>query len=171
MGRGWNRSTVWRALLWGTQRRPPALWRRIPFSVEDLSSSARIHGGIRFRYSRLRCARRARSDGVREIFCRSLRCRLTGPFVICRRLGGDSFSSRKPPSRQRVPKYFHACEIGSDRCADRCRALRSIEAADQPFARARRYDIDFQRAIRDRAGLRDVLVLGLERDGLYHWRN
>ena len=61
-------------------------------------------------------------------------------FVVCRCLGGCGFSFRESANRQRVPKSFHTREVASDRHAYHCWILRSGEAADQFFARVRRYD-------------------------------
>src|ERR1700719_3195061 len=65
-----------RALLWRIERRTAAFRRGISFSVADLSSRARVHGGIYFRHRRIRRARGARRHGVWEIFYRRLWHRL-----------------------------------------------------------------------------------------------
>src|ERR1700719_1103929 len=71
-----NRRALRRALLRRIERRATAFWRRISFSIADLSSRARVHGGIRFRHRRIRRARGARRHGVWEIFYRRLWHRL-----------------------------------------------------------------------------------------------
>src|SRR2546421_49551 len=53
LGRGRNRSSLWRALLWRTECRVTAVRRRVSFSVADLSPSARIHGGVCFPGTRI----------------------------------------------------------------------------------------------------------------------
>ena len=88
-----RRGALRRALLRRTQRCTAALRRRVPFSLEDLSPSARVHGRIRFRDSRICRADRSGRDGVWHISARRARFWLTGLALVRGGLAGRALSS------------------------------------------------------------------------------
>ena len=168
LGRGRNRRSLWRALLWRTECRVTAVRRRVSFSVADLSPSARIHGGICFRDRRICGADRAGRTGLWQIPAGRARLWFTCSPFIRGGLGGGAISSQEFASRQRVPKFFDTGKIAAGRHTDRRRIFHSSEAAHRFFARARRYNIDLQRSVRGIACLRDVFLFWLERSCLCH---
>ena len=80
VGRGWHCGAMWRALLRRTRRRIAAFRRRVSFSLANLSSSARVHGRIYFRHSRICRADCARGDGIWKI--PEWRSRLGSPVLL-----------------------------------------------------------------------------------------
>src|SRR5437773_4246445 len=94
VGRRRYRSALRRALLRGAQRRAAALWRRISFSLTDLSPGARVYGGIHFCHGGVCRADRTRRHGFWQIHARRPRLRFTGHSLICGRLAGGNLSSK-----------------------------------------------------------------------------
>ena len=168
VGRRRYRSALRRALLRGAQRRAAALWRRISFSLTDLSPGARVYGGIHFCYGGVCRADRTRGHGFWQIHARRPRLWFTGHSLICGRLAGRNLSSQELAGRQRVPKSLDDREVALNRHAHYSWIFRRTKTRNHFFAATRRHNVDLQRRVCGRPRLRHVFLFGLERIELHH---
>src|SRR5262249_38224874 len=143
----------------------------IPFSLENLPSSAWVYGGVFVCYGWVFSARCTRSDGVLSIFLRGFLRRFAGCFFVCRCFVSHRFLFWGFASWERIPECFDARKISPYLRAHRARLLCSIKAADQFLACTRRQSRDPQRGIRGRTRLRDVFLLRLECGSVYQQRD